>query len=336
MNYSLKKRGKHYHYYFRINKKRFRGSTDTETKEYAKKFVESLYKQHYFNKYKISNAKTRIDEFIDYHLENTQINISKDWHYTKTCLLKMFFNYIQEKNLNYLDEIEFSHVEAYKAKLLKSSKPKTAKNNLMVVSTLLNHAVKLGHIQENPVKELDPIRQIQKNKKRFLSKDEIKIVLNAVKDTCLFDLVRCGIYTGMRRGELINLEFEDVDYKGKLIYVRNKEEFQTKSRKERVLPIHQKLFTFFKGKKKGYYFTNDKGEQFKKQFVTVKFVEIANSLKLKDVSLHTLRHTFISHALMMGITPWEVGKWVGHSSVYITELYGHLCPNRREIDKIDF
>ncbi len=57
-----------------------------------------------------------------------------------------------------------------------------------------------------------------------------------------------------------------------------------------------------------------------KESTTRLFTEITKSIKLKDVSLHTLRHTFISHCLMNNISPWEVGKWVSHSSVYITEL----------------
>jgi integrase len=70
--------------------------------------------------------------------------------------------------------------------------------------------------------------------------------------------------------------------------------------------------------------------------VTRSFVDITRKQGLKDVTVHTLRHTFISHCLMHGLSPWEVGKWVGHSSVYITELYGHLSPDRREIDRLKF
>lgn len=97
----------------------------------------------------------------------------------------------------------------------------------------------------------------------------------------------------MRRSELINLKYEDMDIKRKPIYVRNKDEFQTKSRKERVLPMHQKLFKTFSKPENGYCFMNN-------------------------------------------ISPWEAGKWVSHSSVYITELYGHLCHDRRKIDRLEF
>lgn len=338
MNYTLEKRGKTWHYYFRVNKKRYRGSTRTQTKELAKEFTEELYSKLYRYKNKIAPAQTRIDGFIEEHLQTSQTDISKDWHYTKSCLLKLFLDYVSELGLTYLDEVELSHLEQYKSKLMKSGKPKTAKNHLTTIASMLNHAVELDYTHKNPAKNKKLMRfsQIQKNKVRFLSKDEIKLILNAVKDTFLYELVLCGMYTGMRRGELISLEFEDIDYKRKLIYVRNKEEFQTKSRKERVFPMHKKLFKLFNKKKNGYCFTRDQGVRLNKDVVTRTFTDIVHKLELNDVTLHTLRHSFISHSLMSGVSIWEVAQWVGHSTSHMTELYGHLCTDRREIDKLSF
>ncbi len=58
MNYSLKKRGKIWHYYFRVSKKGYRGSTRTQTKELAKEFTEELYNKLYRHKNKITPAQT--------------------------------------------------------------------------------------------------------------------------------------------------------------------------------------------------------------------------------------------------------------------------------------
>ena len=107
MNYSLKKRRKTWHYYFRVNKKRYRGITRTLTKELAKEFTEELYNKLYRYKNKITPAQTRIDEFIEKHLQTSQTDISKDWHYTKSCLLKLFLDYVNELGLTYFDEVEF-------------------------------------------------------------------------------------------------------------------------------------------------------------------------------------------------------------------------------------
>lgn len=146
MNYSLKKRRKTWHYYFRVNKKRYRGSTRTQTKELAKAFTEELYNKLYRHKNKITPAQTRIDGFIEEHLQTSQTDISKDWHYTKSCLLKLFLGYVNELGLTYLDEVELSHLEQYKSKLMKLGKPKTAKNHLTTIASMFNHAVALDYI----------------------------------------------------------------------------------------------------------------------------------------------------------------------------------------------
>ncbi len=163
-------------------------------------------------------------------------------------MLRLLLDYINEIGLICLDEIRLLHLEKYKAALIKLVKPKTAKNQLTTIASMFNHAVELDHIDTNPArnKKLMRFSLIQKNKVRFLSENEIKIVLNAVKNKLFYECVLCGLYTGLRRSELINLAFDDIDYKGKLIYVRNRDEFQAKSRKERVLPVHKKLCIFLK------------------------------------------------------------------------------------------
>lgn len=253
--------------------------------------------------------------------------------------MNQFVEYINKhrsKNIKYIDEIDYDLLEAFRAFHLERVAKKTVKNLISTVSTMFNHAEKLGYIKENPCKKLDKIRGIKRNKERVLSKDEIVIILDVVKNSYLENFVLFALYTGMRRNELINLKYEDINVNDELIYVRNRDDFLTKSRKERVMPIHNKLILFLKNKTKriGYCFSlND--NKLNPHTVTDKFKKLIKKTELPDVTIHTLRHTFISHCLMSGISIWEVGQWVGHSSSHMTELYGHLCPKRKEIDKLE-
>ncbi len=339
--YKIYKRNKTYHYYFRLDNNVYRGSTKTHSRELAYKFAQKIYNEVYLNQYNIKSSKVKISDFISRHLEVKSNTISHDWSYTKACLLKKFLTYTQDTSLNYLSDIDLKHLEIYQTNLLKLKKPKSAKNEIKVIGSMLNHAYKSGHIKENPAKFLDPIT-IEKNKithfgkskQRFLTQVEIKNTFNAVSGTYLENLVLTGLYSGMRRRELIHLEYEDIDYKKKLIYVRNKADFKTKSRKERVVPIHKKLFPLFNKKKSGYCFLYDGKRLIQEDTATRNFKQWCEKENVINVGLHTLRHTFISYSLMAGVTTWEVGQWVGHSSDYITEQYGHLCPKRRVIDKL--
>ncbi len=338
--YKIYKRNKTYHYYFRLNNIVYRGSTKTHSRELAKEFIQKIYNEIYLNQYNIKSSKVKISDFIEHHLEVKSNTISRDWSYTKECLLKKFLTYTQEIGLNYLSNIELKHLEDYQTNLLKTKKPKSVKNEIKVIGSMLNHALKSGYIKENPAKLLDSITieknkitNIGKSKQRFLTPNEIIKVFKAVSGTYLENLVLTALYSGMRRRELIHLEYEDIDYKKKLIYVRNKADFKTKSRKERVVPLHKNLFPLFKKKKSGYCFLYDDNRLIQEDTATRNFKQWCEEAKVLNVGLHTLRHTFISYSLMAGVSTWEVGQWAGHSSDYITEQYGHLCPKRREIDK---
>lgn len=334
----MRKRGKFWHYRFILNGHLSFGSTKTKARILAVEFASREYEKVYRQEFDIPQLKkVGIDEFVGYHLKLKGGNSSLNWYPVKAHYLRSFLDYIHnETDLQYISELglttNYHHFEKYQDKLLGSMQPKSAKNHITTIGAMLNHACKLGHIKSNPIRKLDPIRGIQKNKKRFLSKDETKAILNETKGTYLETFILAAIYTGMRKSELINLEYGDVDPRKRLIYVKNKDGFLTKSRKERAVPLHQEL-TIFNGHKEGYCFLRN-NEKIHKDTIARDFRRVADEIGLHDVTIHTLRHTFISYCLTRGISPWEVSKWVGHSSVYITELYGHLCPDRREIDKL--
>lgn len=340
MNIKLYKRNKRWHYHFCFRGKQYRGSTHTETKELAKLYADKIYNDFYLNKHHIKYTNTLIADFIQFHLNTQENNLSQMWLYIKSKILNKFLTFAKEHNIEFLHEIRLDILEKYKSLLLKENKPKTVKNILGTIHTMLKHAVKLNYIKDNPVSQLDSIRGIQKNKQRYLSQNEINTILKASNEYYFKDLILVGLYTGMRRGELVNLCFEDVDINKKLIYVKNKDNFTTKSRKERVLPLHQKLYEFFSinKNKKGYCFLNN-GNQINLKTLTLNFKKLCLKLDMRNVSLHTLKHTFVSWCLIENISIFKVAKWAGHSTTHITELYSHLCPEeniQRDIDRLNF
>ena len=342
--YSIYKRKKTYHYYFRLNNIVYRGSTKTHSRELAKKFTEKIYQKAYSGQYDIEISKVKISDFIKRHLQVKANSVSPEWSYTIGCLLNKFLAYTQSEGLEYLSDIKLDHLEDYQTTLLKEKQPNSVRNEIKVIKSMLRHAVALHYVKENPAKDLDTIKSIEKSKitdtgkskQRFLSHDEIEKILKAISGTYLVEFVLTGLYTGMRRRELIHMEYEDIDFKKKLVYIRNKEGFRTKSRKDRVVPLHKKLFPLFKKKNAGFCFLYNGGKLIQEDTATRNFKKWCEEAGVLNVGLHTLRHTFISYSLMSGVSMWEVGQWVGHSSTYITEQYGHLCPRRREIDRLAF
>lgn len=334
MTYKLQKKGKFWHYTIHINGKRKRGSTRATSKELALQYTNKIHNDLYQKGHGLSTPKISVKGFIDRHIRRDRgNNLSPEWIYIKELTLDTFRKFLLGKGILMIDQIDLAHLETYKDLLLKKNKPVTVSKTMSIICTLLNHAVKLNFLSANPANQLERIRDVKRSRQRFLSKKEIEIALNATKGTYLENFVLTAIYSGLRRRELIHLEFSDIDFNKKLLYVRNKEGFKTKSRKDRVVEIHKKLWPFFKKKREGLCFPYE-GRLVQEDTASRNFKSIMIKAGINDVGLHTLRHTFISHCLMDGIPIWRVSKWAGHSSVYITEMYGHLCPDSREIDRL--
>lgn len=294
MNFNLRKRGKLWHYNFCIRNERFRGSTCTETKELAWAYARKVFEKVYCDRKQIRKFDALLADFIKYHLENTTKGLALKYVKDKARDCNQFFAFTKEKSFLCLNEIDLVTIQNYRNYLLHSNNPKTARNKLANVSKLLRHAEKLKCVPSNPCAGLEPIRGILKCKPRFLSREEIEMVKAAVIDTSLELPVFIGLYTGMRMAEICNLHCEDIDFAKRLIYVRIREDFTTKSRKERIVPLNTALEKKLEKGKKG------RISAVWVNWLSERFNTLMDGLGLNDVTVHTLRHTFASHLAMSG------------------------------------
>ena len=335
MNLRVYKRGKYYWYYFCINGKTFRSTTHTQSKDLALLYAQKIYHETYCGISGIKSLDVLVSDFIELHLRHKEKNLDERYAKAKRKILIRFLDYLKGKDIQCLQDIVLAILEEYKSHLLAIRKPKTVKNIITTIATMLNHAVKLDYLERNPCVKLDPIRGITKNKKRFLSIEEIEKVREITKGTTLEMLTLTALYTGMRRAELINLKYEDIDLEKRLVYVKHRDGFTTKSKKERVIPLHANLANIYQRhtKKDGFCFP------ISIHWATEYFTDLTDKHGLEGVGLHTLRHTFASHLAMAGVPLFHIAQWLGHSTTYVTELYSHLClknPGRAEIEKLKF
>lgn len=335
MNFRIYKRNKKYWYYFCTNKIVYRGSTHTESKELAVMYAQKIYNDVYLHHGEIKNLDVLISDFIGLHMRHKEGNLDERYSKAKRQILLRFLEHLKSKDIQHLQDIDLAILEDYKANLLAIRKPKTVKNIMTTIATMLSHAVKLEYLGRNPCQNMDPIRGITKNKKRFLSLEEIEKVRKVTRGTSLEMLVTTALYTGMRRAELINLRYEDIDIEKKIIYVKQRNDFTTKSKKERVIPLNATLLDMYRpsAKKKGNCFT------ISIHWATEYFISLMVKHNMPDVGLHTLRHTFASHLAMSGVPLFYIAQWLGHSTTHVTELYAHFCPNnpgKEEIEKLTF
>lgn len=125
----------------------------------------------------------------------------------------------------------------------------------------------------------------------------------------------------MRCGELLNLKWEDIDFK--------REEFtvvKAKMHKTRKIPINSRLMEILEGvsRKNEYVFSNLGGSKLDATTLQEKFRRAVNTSGIKWCTLKSLRHTFASHLVMSGVPLLTVSKLLGHSNINTTMIYAHL------------
>ncbi len=167
-----------------------------------------------------------------------------------------------------------------------------------------------------------------------LSKEEVKLILQAltnIKHKAMLSLIySCGL----RRSELLNLKITDVNSKRGLLIIR-----QSKGRKDRIAPLSEKTiqllrdyFTAYKPKEWLFEGQNGVGQYDERSLASVLINALEKSKLNKPVTLHWLRHSYATHLLENGTDLRYIQEILGHSSSKTTEIYTHV--SNKSIQKV--
>jgi integrase/recombinase XerD len=181
---------------------------------------------------------------------------------------------------------------------------------------------------QNKVIVVDAIHRPKRSKllPNVLSKEEIKLILNAhsnIKHKTMLSLIySCGL----RRSELINLKPVDIDSKRGIVLIR-----QGKGKKDRIAPLSLKILEMLREYYKGY---KPKTWLFEGQNIGEHYSEYSLQSVLKQalekvgntkpVTLHWLRHSYATHLLESGTDLRYIQELLGHNSSKTTEIYTHV------------
>lgn len=159
-----------------------------------------------------------------------------------------------------------------------------------------------------------------------LSKEEIKLILNAhsnIKHKMMLSLIySCGL----RRSELLNLKSTDIDSKRNIVLLKN-----AKGKKDRITPLSPIILEMLREyyivyKPKTWLFEGQvAGEQYsEKSLQSILKQALQKSGITKPVTLHWLRHSYATHLLENGTDLRYIQELLGHSSSKTTEIYTHV------------
>nr|WP_315190796.1 site-specific tyrosine recombinase/integron integrase [uncultured Flavobacterium sp.] len=239
---------------------------------------------------------------------------------TYTEALKSFLVFYREKPIA---EITNEDVIVYNNEYI-------LKNNLSAsYQNQIVNAIKLFFqtIQETKMM-VDKIHRPKRAKllPNVLSKEEIKLILNAhsnIKHKTMLSLIySCGL----RRSELLNLKPADIDSKRGIVIIR-----QAKGKKDRIAPLSPKILEMLReyyviSKPKTWLFEGQNiGEHYSEQSLQSVLKQALQKVgNTKPVTLHWLRHSYATHLLENGTDLRYIQELLGHSSSKTTEIYTHV------------
>jgi integrase len=284
-------------------------------------------------------VKDYCDEFLKTY---ARIHNKPSEQYNKKAMIRAYVGPLLGKRR--LDEVGAREIETFKAKLLDSGlRPKTVNNVLAMLGKMLRYAVDVGDLGAAPRIRLLKVAQQPFD---FLNFEEYAALLEAARtEPESYTAVVFAGDTGARMGELLALEWDDVDFRTGVVRIARSEWMGvltgTKTGKVRTLPMTRRLQTalsahrHLRGKR---VFCRDDGSPWTKEVLRAMLPRLCKRAGLRRIKWHALRHTFASHLAMRGVHPREIQELGGWSTLSMVLRYTHLTQTqlRRAIDALEW
>lgn len=239
----------------------------------------------------------------------------------------------------------------------------TLKRDLSELKTMMKRAKKWGFIETNQIYDFQYGRIDDNKVDRYLSDVERQLLYHALNDReqeltnkrksgnewrnergyeLMSDFTNCGyvdhlmpmvvvaLNTGLRRGELFQLRWINVNLSSKQITVTST---TSKSKKARYVPLNIEALNTLKSwheqtRNSEYVFPNKDGEPLTD--VKHSWASLLERAAIKSFRFHDMRHDFASQLVKKGVSLYVVKDLLGHSTIQVTERYAHLAPKQLE------
>lgn len=263
--------------------------------------------------------------------------------------------YFRQRNLT-LRELEARHLQMFYSEMLRRVTPNTVIHYHAIIHSVLKYAVKTDMLVQNVADKVD---RPKKNSFQpvFLSAEEMQKMFEALRGTKLELPVLVAAFYGFRRGEVLGLKWDAIDFeRGTISVIRTvttitvdgkQTEIEQQSAKTksslRSLPLIGSFREYFLQVKEaqelnkqvcgncynyeydGVVFVDELGERMRVEYLTNAFPKFLESHGLRRMRFHDLRHSCASLLLANGVPLKHIQEWLGHSDFTTTaNIYAHL------------
>ena len=297
--------------------------------------------------------------FADYLLEWLEIakgRLAIATYSSYTSIIKNPLEpYFRKKKLT-LRELEARHLQMFYSEMLKKVKSNTVIHYHAVIHSALKYAVKTDMLIQNVADKVD---RPKKNDFQpvFLSADEMQKMFEALRGTKLELPVLVAAFYGFRRGEVMGLKWDAIDFERGTISIkrtvtvtkadgvyREVEQQSAKTKSSlRTLPLVGSFREIFMQVKEaqelnkqicgncynyeydGFVFVDEMGDRMRMDYLTSQFPKFLERHGLRRMRFHDLRHSCASLLLANGVPLKHIQEWLGHSDFTTTaNIYAHL------------
>jgi integrase len=273
-----------------------------------------------------------VDQLLTLYAHQYLPNKAPVTHYYQGRLLHRFSHYFGPLPLEALTPLVLrSWADHLRLRLA----PGTVRQYLEVLSAVLTVAVEdLGWLDVHPMRKV-PKPPASPGRQRILSPEERASLLKACQESqnpWLSTAVSLALMTGLRRGQLFNLRWQDVDLDGGVVRV-----IERKNHVRHPVPVPRAgldLLRALRGSAPddAWLFT---GTRAPGNFPGEQAWETAlKRAGIEGFRFHDLRHTFASWMLMSGASLAEVSELLGHTSLAMTRRYSHFTPSHL-LDRVE-
>lgn len=226
-------------------------------------------------------------------------------------------------------------------KYIKNLESTTVAHKITSIKSYFNYNIKRGIVSVNPADKVSRPKLI-KHLPEYLTEEEVGKLLDVevkspydYRNKTILELLYSS---GIRISELVNIKTPNYDSEECLIRIMGK------GSKERIVPLGDYAVNIMNDymnnyrplinkKHTDYVFINNRGDKISRQFIfkVIKKEALKKGIK-KDISPHTLRHTFATHLLKNGADLRIIQELLGHENISTTQIYTHVTNNKLNSD----
>ena len=265
------------------------------------------------------------------HNRNNKLARAKYKNHIQPVLGKKAIDSITRKDVEKLQQMLSKKI--VRNKILSK---KTVNLILGELGVIFSYAVEYGIVTDNPVQKVKPLK-VDNARERFLSVDEIQLLLNEVKDRPrLYCFVLIALTTGARSGDIHCLQKKDIDLKNKIITIfdhKNQTTYKAFLENKELVSIFEKLLPELRNNDviMEHLFNSKHSQNLAERNLRSVFHKLFNvELDKNDlknrVVIHTLRHTFASNLAINGTPIYTIQKLLNHKDINMTLRYAKLAP----------